>query len=123
MNYQEVKTLLDAGFSHDEIVQLSTVSTGNPQETPPETKPDEQDKKPAPVSEQSNPETDAGKPDSMQELRTLIKELKASNNQLIKTIQTSNLQNNSVLTTGEDMNKRVDDIMNSIIRTPKKEGE
>ena len=44
--------------------------------------------------------------------------MKDSNNQLMQTIQASNLQNNSVNFVGDDLDKKVDDALSSINPVP-----
>ena len=93
MTYAEVKELLNAGFSHDEIMNLCNPPADNP---------------PA-----DNPLAN----DTLSELRNLFSSLKESNSQLIRTIQASNLKNASLPSMG-DIDSKVDSIMASLIRTP-----
>lgn len=127
MTLQEVRELLKAGFSHDEIMSFSTESTGNPQDEKqtsvqnenqpaPAAASTDQDQKPNPV--QNEQPADENKPDSIAELRALFQEMKDSNNQLMQTIQASNLQNNSVNFVGDDLDKKVDDALSSINPVP-----
>lgn len=127
MDFKEIKTLLDAGFTHDDIMKLFTVSTGNPQEEKPTSVQNENS--PAPVDKSTDPDqkpnpvqneqpADENKPDSIAELRALFQEMKDSNNQLMQTIQASNLQNNSVNFVGDDLDKKVDDALSSINPVP-----
>lgn len=126
MTLQEVRELLKAGFSHDEIMSFSTESTGNPQEEkqtsvqnenqPAPAASTEQDQKPNPV--QNEQPADENKPDSIAELRSLFQEMKDSNKRLMQTIQASNLQNNSVNFVGDDLDKKVDDALSSINPVP-----
>ena len=133
MTLQEVRELLKAGFNHDEIMALSTESTGNPPEEKPtpvqnETPPapaaasEDPEQKPTPV--QNEKPADENKPDSIAELRSLFQEMKDSNKQLMQTIQASNLQNNSINFVGDDLDKKVDDALSSINPVPThKKGE
>ena len=105
MTLQEVRELLKAGFSRDEIMSFSTESTGNAQEE-------------KQTSVQNEQPADENKPDSIAELRALFQEMKDSNNQLMQTIQASNLQNNSVNFVGDDLDKKVDDALSSINPVP-----
>lgn len=119
MTYTEVKELLQAGFSHDEIMSLMTAQdsgqqTPTPGQQDPEPVKSEPEKEPA--AEQKETGT-PGQPDVLAELRTLFTSLKDSNNQLIRTIQASNLDNNTVQTM-DDIDKKVDNIFASLIRTP-----
>lgn len=127
MDFKEIKTLMDAGFTHDEIMKLFTVSTGNPQEEKQTSDQNETQPAPAAASEDSEEKqnsvqnekpADENKPDSIAELRALFQEMKDSNNQLMQTIQASNLQNNSVNFVGDDLDKKVDDALSSINPVP-----
>lgn len=127
MDFKEIKTLMDAGFTHDEIMKLFTVSTGNPQEEKQTSVQNETQPAPAAASEdpeekqnpvQNEKPADENKPDSIAELRALFQEMKDSNNQLMQTIQASNLQNNSVNFVGDDLDKKVDDALSSINPVP-----
>ena len=127
MTLQEVRELLKAGFSHDEIMSFSTESTGNPQDEKQNSVLNEN--QPAPAAASTDPDqkqnpvqneqpADENKPDSIAELRTLFQEMKDSNKQLMQTIQASNLQNNSVNFVGDDLDKKVDDALSSINPVP-----
>ena len=110
MNYSEVKELLQAGFTADEIRQMLPQATETVPETDgtPEQQPEEQ---PAAAPEE--------KPAAAPELDEKLTGLNNTINQLIKTIQASNLQNNFRDSTPEvELEKQVDDIMKSIIRPP-----
>ena len=125
MTYSEVKELLAAGFTHDEIMGFSQESNpqfpqSNPQETPnvsstvpaehPEKLPD-QEQDPAAVSA----DLSAAAPENTNDQR--FDQLNATMEKLIKTIQTSNLHTSSFDTNqAEDLNTQVDSIMKSIIR-------
>lgn len=122
MNYAEVKELLNAGFTAEEIRGFFPQ---NPQSNTQETKPEhssentvkDSDKDPAPGPDQAEAPADQenAKPENPN-----IPELNALNqniSKLIKTLQVSNLHNNSVQSQTEpDITKQVDDIMSSIIR-------
>ena len=101
MNYSEVKELLAAGFTVDEIrVMMNNPqnSQNNPQPEPtPQPEPAPQ---PEPVQDDSRFET-----------------LNNTMERLIKTIQASNLQSSHMdIPSKDDINKQVDSIMSSIIR-------
>ena len=101
MNYSEVKELLAAGFTADEIRLMMNNpqnSQNNPQPAPqPDPEPAPQ---PEPVQDDSRFET-----------------LNNTMERLIKTIQASNLQSSHMDTPSkDDINKQVDSIMSSIIR-------
>ena len=107
MNYSEVKELLAAGFTADEIrgmLNNPQNSQNNPQPAPqpdPDPQPDpEPAPQPEPVQDDSRFET-----------------LNNTMERLIKTIQASNLQSSHMDTPSkDDINKQVDSIMSSIIR-------
>ena len=124
MTLSDIKDLLAAGFTHDEIMQLNNPQ--NPQDFPqeqPEISPDPEEKEPIPdpIPEsypQDQPATAAPAAPAEDKLNQLTGQI----DQLIRTIQASNLQNNFVDSARKaDLNQQVDDIMKSIIR-PEKEG-
>lgn len=110
MNFSEVKQLLDAGFTAEEIRQMiPPTDEHRPEEavTPEEELQSEQQEQPEP------------QPAAAPELDEKLTGLNNTINQLIKTIQASNLQNNFRDSTPEvELEKQVDDIMKSIIRPP-----
>ena len=107
MNFSEVKQLLDAGFTAEEIRQMLPQNEPVPETdgTPEEPQPEE------PQPEQT--------PAAVPELDEKLTGLSDTINKLIKTIQASNLQNNFRDSNPEvELEKQVDDIMKSIIRPP-----
>lgn len=121
MNYSEVKELLSAGFTHDEIVNLFNNNPQNPQvfqqaqETAPDPTPEPE---PVPAEPEANPETAASAADDAR-----FNQLNATMEKLIKTIQTSNLRTATYdKPQSADLNTQVDAIMSSIIR-PEKKGD
>lgn len=127
MIYSEVKELLSAGFTADEI--RSMINPQNPQAFPQIEKPNISEtpkvehsekseksaqKDPAPGTNQDGaPAENPNIPKNDEQ----ITQLNESIQKLIKTIQVSNLHNNSVPTNGTaDINDKVDSIMASIIR-------
>lgn len=109
MNYSEVKQLLDAGFTADEIRQMISQAASEPV---PETDGTPEDQ---PAAEPEQKEQPAAAPELDEKLNGLNETI----NKLIKTIQVSNLQNNFRDSTPEvELEKQVDDIMKSIIRPP-----
>lgn len=122
MNYAEVKELLNAGFTAEEIRGFFPQ---NPQNNTQETKPEhstenavkDSEKDPAPGPDHAGAPAD---PENAKQENTNIPELNILNqniSKLIKTLQVSNLHNNSVQSQTEpDITKQVDDIMSSIIR-------
>ena len=134
MNYSEVKELLAAGFTADEIRGMMN----NPQNTQnnpqPAKKPETEHfpEEPEKGSENiPNQDTDHGAaaqdPAVKKEENTNDPRFEALNNtmeRLIRTIQSSNLHNSTMDTPSkDDINKQVDSIMSSIIRPPHNEKE
>ena len=123
MTYSEVKELLAAGFTHDEIMGFTQESNsqfpqGNPQTNVSEPVPAEysenefpQEPDPAGIGTDQS----AAAPENTNDQR--FDQLNATMEKLIKTIQTSNLHTSSFDTNkAEDLNTQVDTIMKSIIR-------
>ena len=126
MNLETVKQLLDAGFTHDEIMGFNNPQ--NPQVIPQDnTNNSQDDTHTQPAGDQPGPESDpvSDHHENNQEpqndynerfdaLTNMIEDVK-------KSIQASNLQNNFVETVNHaSLEKQVDNIMQSIIR-PEKE--
>ena len=108
MNYSEVKELLSAGFTADEIRNMMNPQADNPQN--PQDIPQPQPDQPQPQPDQ--PQDDAR-----------FTQLNATMEKLIKTIQSSNLNNNSFDKMKEtDINTEVDEIMAGIIRPKREKG-
>ena len=115
MIYSEVKELLQAGFTADEIRQMLPQAA---EETGPEEAGTPEEQPAAEAAEQEQKEQPAAAPELDEKLTGLNNTI----NQLIKTIQASNLQNNFRDSTPEvNLEKEVDDIMKSIIRSEKEE--
>ena len=107
MNYSEVRSLLDAGFTVDEIRGMMGSNPQNPQDNP----------QPEP-EQQPEPDT-AAQPTTQPtpEQEEKFSQLSQSIEKLIKTIQFSNLQSRSFDSpVTPDINKQVDSIMAGIIR-------
>ena len=101
MNYSEVKELLSAGFTHDEIMSMvnqtnPAVPPADPPADPPETTPDK-----TPVEKQ------------IEGLTSLV-------TTLYKAVQESNIINSSINTLPGSDTGAVDDIIASIIRPERK---
>lgn len=124
MNYSEVKDLLNAGFTADEI--RSMINPQNPQNNPqPEPQPDPE---PTPLPDPENPQPDSKpepQPDPIAELKELFQGLKQSNENLARVIQASNVQNASFGSNSvDDINKKAEDALRSLIRPDlEKEGK
>ena len=116
MNYSEVKELLQAGFTAEEIRGMLITPTDNPQN--PQDNPQPEQPQPEQPEEQPQPEQPEQPPDDAR-----FNQLNATMEKLIKTIQHSNLNNNSFDRMKEtDINSEVDKIMAGIIR-PERERE
>lgn len=116
MNYSEVKELLQAGFTADEIRGMLTADNPqNPQINPQA----EQEEQPQPEQpEQPQPV----QPEQTQD-ETKFNQLNATMEKLIKTIQSSNFNNSSFDKMSEtDINTEVDKIMAGLIR-PERENK
>ena len=108
MNYSEVKELLQAGFTAEEIRGMLTTPSDNPQNPQDNPQPEQPEEQPQPEQPEQpeQPQDDAR-----------FNQLNATMEKLIKTIQHSNLNNNSFDRMKEtDINSEVDKIMAGIIR-------
>ena len=108
MNYSEVKELLQAGFTAEEIRGMLTTPSDNPQNPQDNPQPEQPEEQPQPEQPEQpeQPQDDAR-----------FNQLNATMEKLIKTIQHSNLNNNSFDRMNEtDINSEVDKIMAGIIR-------
>ena len=125
MTYSEVKELLAAGFTHDEIMGFTQESNPQFPQSNPQVNPNVSSTGPAehpeesPIQKQdpagSGPDQSAAAPENTNDPR--FDQLNATMEKLIKTIQTSNLHTSSFDTNQpEDLNTQVDTIMKSIIR-------
>ena len=116
MTCPEIKQLLEAGFTHDEIMSF-TPSTENP--SPAQVEPET-------TGEQVEPETPVDnkvEPVPAPEVLPDYEKLTTSIEKLIKTIQASNLANASFNTKGETLEQEVDQIMSTLIRPERKENK
>ena len=106
MKLQEVQELLEKGFTHEEI--MSFVNAEKPEEKPevkPEEKPEEQP--------EVKPEE---KPEEKTAVETRLDKIESMFSELIKTMQTSNINNSTFNKTSADEEKSVDDILSTLIR-------
>ena len=123
MNYSEVKELLQAGFTAEEIRGMLTTSADNPQNSQDNPQPEQPQPKEAQENEVLNPDPVQDPAEKAQENDAKFNQLNATMEKLIKTIQHSNLNNNSFDRMKEtDINSEVDKIMAGIIR-PERERE
>ena len=112
MNYSEVKELLQAGFTAEEIRGMLTAD--NPQNSQNNPQPAEQEEQPQPVQPEEQPQP--VQPEQSQD-DTKFNQLNATMEKLIKTIQSSNFNNSSFDKMAEtDINTEVDKIMAGLIR-------
>ena len=110
MNYSEVKELLQAGFTAEEIRGMLITPTDNPQN--PQDNPQPEQPRPVQPEEQPQPVQPEENQDDAK-----FNQLNATMEKLIKTIQLSNLNNNSFDHMKEtDINAEVDKIMAGLIR-------
>ena len=122
MNYSEVKELLQAGFTAEEIRGMLITPPDNPQN--PQENPQPQPKQPEEQPEPKQPE-EQPQPKQPEQPHDDAKfnQLNDTMEKLIRTIQHSNLNNNSFDHMKEtDINSEVDKIMAGIIR-PERERE
>lgn len=110
MNYSEVKELLQAGFTAEEIRGMLTTPADNPQ-NPQENPQPEQPEQPDPPAQPQPVQPEQPQDDPK------FNQLNATMEKLIKTIQSSNLNNSSFDKMNEtDINTEVDKIMAGLIR-------
>lgn len=120
MNYSEVKELLQAGFTAEEIRGMLTTQADNPQIPQNNPQPKQPEEQPQPEQPEEQPQP--VQPEQTQD-DAKFNQLNATMEKLIKTIQHSNLNNNSFDRMKEtDINSEVDKIMAGIIR-PERERE
>ena len=139
MNYSEVKSLLDAGFTADEIRGMLVNSQGNNAQNQQGFQQAENTNVSGETSENNSENESAGSPDPGKKsadqsgsepentnnaMEEKFNQLNNTMSKLIKTIQASNLRNNSMDTPSvADINKQVDTIMAGIIRPEHEKGE
>ena len=123
MNYSEVKELLQAGFTAEEIRGMLITPADNPQN--PQDNPQPQQKQPEEQPQPKQPEEQPKQPEEQPEKNqddAKFNQLNATMERLIKTIQVSNLNNNSFdgIPSKADIDTQVDQIMAGIIRPERK---
>lgn len=132
MNYSEVKELLNAGFTAEEIRGFMN-NPQNSQSYPQEVNSEHSDQvpenssetdRPAPVPAAENGPSAQPETDKNPNIPN-FEHLSGAIEKLIKTIQVSNLQRNTMdnIPSEKDINSQVDSIMASIIRPEHKKGE
>ena len=127
MNYSEVKGLLEAGFTADEIRGMLTENAGGKNENTnvvPDMLVKDSEKE---VSHSQDPADNGSDQSNRQDENTnnqLFETLNTNIQKLINTIQASNLRNNTVdKMSNSDLNSQVDSIMASMIRPEQKKGD
>ena len=114
MNYSEVKELLQAGFTAEEIRGMLTTPADNPQNP---------QENPQPEQPQPEEQPQPAQPEQTQD-DAKFNQLNDTMEKLIRTIQHSNLNNNSFDHMKEtDINSEVDKIMAGIIRPEREQKE
>ena len=126
MTFSEVKQLLDAGFTKDEIMAFETPAAPAQISTPAQVPETDPVNTPAQVPETDPVNTPASTPAStpaqVPETDPAISALNENISKLIRTIQSSNLRTASMdKPSEEDMATQVDKIMQGIIRPELKE--
>ena len=112
MKYSEVKELLQAGFTAEEIRGMLTTPSDNPQNPQDNPQPEQSEQIQPDPPEQPQPVQPEQTHDD-----TKFNQLNATMEKLIKTIQSSNLNNSSFDKMKEtDINTEVDKIMAGLIR-------
>ena len=100
MTFSEIKTLLDAGFTKDEIMSISNPQNAqiNPQPAEEQPKPSAEEQPKPPAEEQPKPPAEDHPeqlPEGLKILQNSITEMMKSNKELMEVIQASNLNNDS----------------------------
>ena len=114
MNYSEIKELLNAGFTHDEIMSIVT-----PDKTP-EKEPDKNPEKDPEKDPDKTPEKDPDKTPEKDPVEKKLEGLTSVVAGLMKAMQESNIINSSINTLPGSDTGAVDSIMASIIRPERK---
>ena len=112
MTFSEIKELLDSGFTRDDIMTLA--GSVSPDPVPADLGP-EPEPEPAPADDPVPDPAPAPAPAQASAPDPITKQLNDNISKLIKTIQASNLINNTADKL-PDLNKEVDSIMESLIR-------
>ena len=124
MNYSEVKELLQAGFTAEDIRGMLTTPADNPQNPQDNPQTEQPQKKEAQENEVLDLDPVQDPAEKAQENDAKFNQLNATMEKLIKTIQHSNLNNNSFDHMKEtDINSEVDKIMAGIIRPEREQKE
>ena len=113
MNYSEVKELLQAGFTAEEIRGMLITHSDNPQNPQDNPQDKEPDKEPA---KEPDKEPDKDHDDSK------FDQLNSTMEKILKSIQSANLNNNSFDKKEADIDTQVDKIMAGIIRPEREKG-
>ena len=111
MKLQEVRELLEKGFTHDEIMGFV-----NSEVKPEETLEEQPEEKPEEKPEEQPEEKPEVKPEEKTDVNTRLDKIESMFSELIKTMQTSNINNSTFNKTSADDEKSVDDILSTLIR-------
>ena len=120
MTYTQIEKLLAAGFNHDEIMQLARdepMAAPESQEPAPASEPVNPaapDPEPGPAAEKQESEPAAAP--EMTETNNRLDALEKSIANLVKSIQTQNVKNDSYGGMPDSLEQQTDKIMMSIIR-------
>ena len=123
MNYSEVKELLTAGFTAEEIRQMMAV---NPQDENPQDSQDNPQPEITNVPPAGDQDPAPAEPENTNdsELNNRIDSLTDTVNKLLKAVQADNRKRATLdIPVIDDINKTVDNIMAGIIRPEHKKGE
>ena len=114
MTFAEISTLLDKGFSPDQIMQLSGTTE------PEEKKPEPEEKKPEPEEKKPEPEekTSVSAGDELiQSFKDMVSGLAAEFQELKKTMQETNIRTES-RDAGTNTGENAFDVLAGLIRPP-----
>ena len=120
MTYTQIEKLLAAGFNHDEIMQLArdeptpSPESQEPAAAPEPVNPAAPDPEPGPAAETQ--ETEPAAAPEMTETNNRLDALEKSIANLVKSIQTQNVKNDSYGGMPDSLEQQTDKIMMSIIR-------
>lgn len=123
MTSLEVLKLINAGYTKAEIEAMDNPqntqdNTQDKQPEQPEQLPDKQSEQ-LPDKQPEQPEQPTGI--TAQDFMDWMKKVNDSMDKVVRTMQASNLQNDTIDSVGKDMTANVDKIMQSIIRPEQKE--
>ena len=121
MNYSEVKELLQAGFTAEEIRGMLITHSDNPQNPQDNPQDKEPDKEPAKEPDKEPAKEPDKEPDKDHD-DSKFDQLNSTMEKILKSIQSANLNNNSFDKKEADIDTQVDKIMAGIIRPEREKG-